>query len=353
MIAVIGAGPAGSFTALKLAEKGYDVNVYEDHQKIGLPVQCTGLLTSQAEKIMKIDPKVIINTITKARLYSPNWQKLELDLQERNIVIDREKFDRMIANRAMDAGAKIFLRHKFTAITNGKVRVGDKSIQPDWLVGADGPLSQVAKCASLFGHRKILVSAQVRAQMQIPDPHTMEIFLGVGCFAWLVPESSSVGRLGVVSYKYPGGLLQGLVARKRARILEHQGGLIPLYDPKQKLQRGKFLLVGDAATQVKATSFGGIVPGMIAARELARDPENYEKNCRKALQKDLWLALKIRKALDKFSVKDYNSLLGMFQKGMAKDIIESHDRDFPSQFIFKLMLAQPRLLKYALKGFFA
>ncbi|MCG2719629.1 MAG: hypothetical protein L6266_02740, partial [Nanoarchaeota archaeon] len=81
--------------------------------------------------------------------------------------------------------------------------------------------------------------------------------------------------------------------------------------------------------------------------------ENYEKKCNKIIKKDLVIGLKIRKAMDKFNNKDYNELVNIFSTGKPKEIIETHDRDFPSKFILKLMLAKPKLLKFAWKAYWA
>ena len=43
MISIIGAGPAGSYLASLLRKE--EVEVFEEHDKIGLPVQCTGITT--------------------------------------------------------------------------------------------------------------------------------------------------------------------------------------------------------------------------------------------------------------------------------------------------------------------
>jgi flavin-dependent dehydrogenase len=50
MIAVIGGGPAGSYTAHLLVRAGKEVAVFEEHEHIGSPVQCTGIVTHSIEK---------------------------------------------------------------------------------------------------------------------------------------------------------------------------------------------------------------------------------------------------------------------------------------------------------------
>ncbi len=350
MIAIIGAGPVGCFAAQKLAKKGYSVKVYEEHPQIGKPVQCTGLLTSQAEKKMKIHDRAIVNRIKKVRLHSPDGNIIEMNLGKDNIVVDRERFDRHVARLATDSGAKIYTRSRFEGIFKNKVKINNDFIEPELLVGADGPMSLVAKSAGMFKNRKFVTGAQARVEKVITDKSVMDIWLGMGCFSWLVPESESIGRLGVVDYRASGRLLETLIKMNKAKVIEYQGGVIPLYNPEQKLKHGDVALIGDAATQVKPTTFGGIVPGLLAARELARDIEGYEANCRKAMQKDLWMGLKIRNAMDNFSEQDYNSIVKMVSSGKAREILETHDRDFPSRFAFKLLLARPQLARYALKA---
>jgi len=352
MITIIGAGPIGCYSAYKLAADGHKVQIYDSKGIIGKPVQCTGLLTSQALKLVHIDKDCILNKIKIARLHAPNGKFIDIDMKKENIVIDRSKFDKNLAELAQSQGVEIFLKHKFESFVKGKAKINNKLIKPEWLIGADGPNSQVAKSSSLFTNRKILVGNQVRAEMKIEDSKIMNIYLGLGCFAWSVPESEKVSRLGVVSYNHNNGLLQRLIRQTNAKILEHQGGLIPLYNPKQKLRNKNVLLIGDAATQVKPTTFGGIVPALLAAKEIDK-LENYEKSCNKKVKKDLVLGLKIRKAMDKFNAKDYNELVDIFSKGKPKEIIETYDRDFPSTFILKLMFAKPKLLKFSWKAFWA
>ena len=69
-VIIIGAGPAGCYAAYLLAKKGRDVSIFEEHSKIGLPVQCTGITTAQLKNIIELDRKFIINKIDTARIFS-------------------------------------------------------------------------------------------------------------------------------------------------------------------------------------------------------------------------------------------------------------------------------------------
>ena len=103
---------------------------------------------------------------------------------------------------------------------------------------------------------------------------------------------------------------------KEEEIIDYQAGLIPIYDKKSVINRGNVYLVGDAAGQVKATTGGGLVPGLKAAKILADcliNKKDYQKEIKK-LNKKLWLHLKLREILNKFSNKDYDNLVKLMKK---------------------------------------
>ena len=58
MISIIGAGPAGLYTAYLLAKQGREVNVFEQDKEIGLPIQCTGIITSHLKRFTEIKKRI-------------------------------------------------------------------------------------------------------------------------------------------------------------------------------------------------------------------------------------------------------------------------------------------------------
>lgn len=356
MISIIGAGPAGNYSAYLLAKAGKEVNVYEEHSCIGKPVQCTGLVTSIIEDIIKVPKEIISNRLSRVRIYAPNNEFIEVNFKKKNIVLDREKFDCYLADLAQKAGAKYFFNKKFRGCIakNNKTQIlfGKEAKETDYLIGADGPFSQVAKSSGLYGKREFMRGIQVRIEHK-SDPDVISFYPGIGDMAWSVPESSEIARVGVISKnlvlpfkilrtKYPG------------KILAHQGGPIPIYNPKLKTQKGNIFLLGDAATMIKASSHGGILQGLMAAEELSKailEDKNYERLWKKRLGFDLWLHLKIRHMLSKFSAEDYNKLVSLFKKDKLKIVLEEHERDYVSRFAFKLLLKEPQLIKYLFKAF--
>ena len=158
MIYVIGAGPAGSYFAGLMAEKGVPVTVFEDHDTIGDPCQCTGIVTSSIQELLPLDDSIVMNHISKARVVAPSGASLEFSIQD--IILDRPGFDRYVARVAQENGATIFTGHRFRGIEGDCIVIEERKskrrkrfrfTKDDILVGADGPNSAVAKAAEIFG----------------------------------------------------------------------------------------------------------------------------------------------------------------------------------------------------------
>ena len=74
----------------------------------------------------------------------------------------------------------------------------------------------------------------------------------------------------------------------------------------KKLQKKNVYLVGDAGMQVKATTGGGVVTGLLAAEALAKSiikNKSYAQQLKK-LNRELKITRMIRKRLNKFNDKN-------------------------------------------------
>jgi len=360
MINIIGAGPAGCYAAYLLAKRGKEVSIYEEHKKVGLPLQCTGIVTQSIQNTLKFDipKKIILNSIDKVKIFSPNNKFIELKLRNKNLVIDRTKFDNYIWKKAKEAGAKTHTQHKFLTLKNNHLFFKNNSTikkikfnKKDTLIGADGPNSVVSKIINKKINTKYLIGLQARVKLK--NKNYVEFFPHIGSFAWIVPENKDVVRIGVASYKNTKKDFEHLLKLKKIKpinIISKQAGLIPLYNPKIKIQKNNIYLLGDSATQIKSTTGGGLVHNITAANTLAKsifNNENYQKNFNKENKIDLTIHLYLRRFMDKFSKNDWNYLAYLFKKKKIKQVIEKFDRDYPSNFMLKLILREPRLLYFS------
>ncbi|MBW2994968.1 NAD(P)/FAD-dependent oxidoreductase [Candidatus Woesearchaeota archaeon] len=356
-IAIIGAGPAGSQTAYWLAKYGYKVDVYEEHPVIGKPVQCTGIISKNLKKIIPVD-RFVINKVKGAVFYSKH-QKFELKTDETQaFIVDRTKMDQFLAERARKQGANFYHNHKFLGfkkqnkfILKFYYRTKIVTKEADILVGADGPLSKVAKQAGLYKDRIFLNGIQAKVKGEFDKNH-VKLFFGSVCpdfFAWIVPESEKYARIGLASKRNSRKLFNNFLSKFDYQIINKQAGLIPLYK-NICLQKNNVYLVGDAALQVKATTAGGVVMSLLAAKCLAdsiRTNIPYKLLLKKWVNYNLFLTKKIRKKLNKFNDNDYDSLLKLMNSPRIINLLKKKgDMDFPAKFALSLLVRQPLLLRY-------
>ena len=195
-----------------------------------------------------------------------------------------------------------------------------------------------------------MIGIQARVTLPIDDPEMIEVYVGEGFFGWLVPENENIARIGTASYKNANFFFKSLLSKRapNTKIREYQSGVIPMYDSRQKIQSQRIFLIGDAACQTKNPSHGGIIQGLIASQFLSKailENKSYKRLTR-PLRRELKYNLFIRRVLDKLSENDLDKLICLVKKTSVKSILETYDRDFPSELIFKLLVNEPRLLSF-------
>jgi digeranylgeranylglycerophospholipid reductase len=365
-ITVIGAGPIGCYAGYLFAKSGHDVSIYEEHSDIGLPIQCTGLLTKDFDQFNIPKEKFLINTLEEVEINSPNHQA---KIKIKEYLICRQKFDRYIADLAKNEGANLFLNHSFIKRSNNndnKSRIVIKNnktkkeieLSPDLVIAADGPLSKTSKAYGLYHtERKNYYGIQATVEGKFNAKCYKTFFGKKVCpdfFAWIVPESENIARVGLASRKSQKSYFDHFIKRNNFKILDIQAGTIPIYNPKQKLQKNNCYLVGDSSSFVKATTGGGIVPGMQQAKTLVNCiNKKYDyKNEIKPLKKKMRLHLLVRKIIDNFSDKDWDRLVKIIKNKEIQQILGKNSRENLLPILIKCLIKEPRLIyfsKYLLK----
>jgi len=321
-VIIIGAGPAGCRTGEIVSSRGYKTLIIEEHSKIGIPIQCTGLVSSRIGKILK---KIILNKIKNAKFCSGK-SCFEIKTKEDAYVIDRAGFDRFTAAKARSTGVEFRLKTRFSSLKNDVVFAGGRKYETKILVGADGPNSSVAKAQKIKLPENIVAGMQARVNGNF-KPDTVELHFGSeaspGMFGWIVPENDKIARVGLMTDKNPVKYFEKFVRERigRAKMQDRFGDVVR-YGLIDKSCCDGTILVGDAACQIKPFSGGGLVYGQIGARYAG-------EACVKALEQNDFSE---KFFLENYDKKWKNELGGPIRKGMMFKKIFSILADKPLLF---------------------
>lgn len=347
-VVVVGAGPAGSYTALRLARLGVQTCVYEEHSQVGLPSHCAGHISIRSLKSLGYYPLpegIIENTFDVANFYSPSGTKFSIRLKKPvTCALDRAKFDQYIADQAMKAGAVFHLGKSVQSlqIENGFVKgVNLKDGTPvssKVIVDTEGISSRLLRQAGLRGLNGAGLVYAVETEIdQVHDveAHAVEVYMGSaapGFYGWLIPRLDGTAKLGLATDRgNPKDYLKRLMTKhpvakhqvKGAKIVKSAYHAISLAGPISRAYCNGFLAAGDVASQVKPTTGGGVIFGLTCggfAAETAKDAlENgdvsakalsiYQKRCNDALNFDVAFMLRLRRFLNSLSDERWDSVL--------------------------------------------
>lgn len=328
-VTIIGAGPIGSTLAYELSKEDINVCLIDKKKVIGLPLQCAGIINKKVLDINQFPEELILNKVKGAILHSKTHSLSVSKEEDQAIIIDRVALDQFLYNRAIDNGAHSYLSSKVLAIdfNEGKVSFQrestEKTIKSKIIVGADGPLSIVS---SAFGNDlKFYCASQYLVkvdedndQMSFVDLYAYgDLFPG---FIWQIPVNKNTYRIGLFStydYKRQNEILDDFLENdfryNDYEIIEKYKGKIPIYNKNNKLFKNRALLIGDAASQIKPTTGGGLLIGFEAV-EMAK----------KAIVKAL-------------NSEDFNSINHEKETNddskILQDSLKSYQKDFEKRFL--------------------
>jgi len=367
-VVVVGAGPVGSTFARHMAEKGFKVAILEKKKEIGVPLQCAGLLGKKIKKVNILPDEFIINSVNGAFLHSPEDTVLSVSKKKPEAyVLDRVGYDKFLAELASNSGVDIFLNHKVINVDslNGIINLKNSEntkISADVIVGADGHSSVVSRSfnppAESFQAAQYLIDAGEKRFKKDFVHLYVDSKISPGFF-WAIPLSETTARVGLFaddSYQNLTNYLNELISKKPelrgSNILKKYFGIIPKQDPSKSLVKDRVILLGDAASQVKPTTGGGLIMGFTCA-EIASKVikqaleaediaalENYPKLYHDKFKKELKVQLMVHKVFKSLNDSDLDYMFRKLKEEGAEDIISSYgDMDIQSPLV-KEMLKQ-------------
>ncbi|MDQ2855260.1 MAG: FAD-dependent monooxygenase, partial [Acidobacteriota bacterium] len=105
-VLIVGAGPAGSFAAERLAQAGVRVALFDGRPE-GDPKACGGGVTAKALKAWPHLLDAVGRTVDELEMYAPSGRCIQLKLEEPFAIYSRRAFDAHLRERAIAAGAEV------------------------------------------------------------------------------------------------------------------------------------------------------------------------------------------------------------------------------------------------------
>ncbi len=195
-VMIVGAGPAGSFAAERLACGGARVALF-DGRPAGEAKACGGGVTSKALKAWPHLLEAMGRMVKEVEMYSPAGTRVRLKLDAPFAIYSRAAFDSYLRDRAIQAGAhvvpeRVSLMSESVQEANWTMRSrGDERWRGRVLVAADGANSPIARrLAGALPNAEMEVAFGYRAPLpKTDDAPTVIAFLPdwVG-YAWAFPR---------------------------------------------------------------------------------------------------------------------------------------------------------------------
>jgi geranylgeranyl reductase family protein len=288
-VLIIGGGPAGLYAAYCLAKAGRSVAVFEEHQEIGSPVHCTGLVASESFTRFDLPQQANRAALRRARFHSPGGHVLSVASEkDETVVVDRAAFDRGLADQALAAGADIFLGHRVEALRRLRRSLVARTSNSDGMERlVRGRLGILATGASYGLHRGLGLRLPgrfvhgVQVEVEFEETSEVEVYFGnevaPESFAWVVPftrQGVAMAKIGVLSSReavtYLTRFLRSpqVASRVRSgRVCPYLRRPVPVW-PLSETFTDQVLAIGDAAGLAKPTTGGGVYYSLLSA-ELA------------------------------------------------------------------------------------
>jgi geranylgeranyl reductase family protein len=282
-VAIVGAGPAGSTAAYRLARARARVLLI-DKARFPRDKPCGGGLTMRAVRQLpfSVEP-VVEDRITRARCrlrYGPVMERESSHVL--CLMTQRRKLDAFMVERAVEAGATFRDGVRAAVDSDRRLSVDGESIEVGAVIAADGANGMTARTLGLGG--AIVNGVALEGNLPYDELPAgdwrgsllLELATVPGGYGWIFPKGDHV-NVGVGGWGEEGPNLRrhlGVLCEQHGvefgRLTDVRGHRLPMRRPATVLARGRALAVGDAAGVLDPVSGDGIYEALVTSRLAAR-----------------------------------------------------------------------------------
>jgi geranylgeranyl reductase family protein len=282
-VAVIGAGPAGSTAALRLARAGARVLVV-DKARFPRDKPCGGGITYRAVRELPVDVSPVVeDTVDRFEVRLRYGRTIERTSSEPLcLMTQRRRLDGFLARACAREGADFREGVRVSDIAADgdgvSLTVDGAPVKARALLGADGVNGTVARSTGLEQRHRIGVALEGNlsydrvARDRYAGRLVLELGNVPGGYGWVFPKGDHV-NFGIGGWESEGPRLREHLARLCAehgvdagRLTDVRGYRLPMRRPEALPARGRIALIGDAAGLVDPLSGDGMYEAFVSAR---------------------------------------------------------------------------------------
>jgi geranylgeranyl reductase family protein len=266
--AVVGAGPAGSTAAYRLAAAGLRV-LLVDKATFPRDKPCGGGVTLRAARLLPfpIDPVVedVIDRVECRLDYGPRFERTAR--APLAYMTQRRRLDHFLLQRAAEAGAEV----------REGVTVDAAALDAGVVIGADGCNGTSAKQLGLAPDvvHGVALEANYPRDERYARTMVLEIASVPGGYGWIFPKADHV-NVGVGGWASEGPRLRAHLRRMCEAYgidpdsaSDTRGYRLPMRRPGAPLAHGNAAVIGDAAGLVDPFSGDGMYEAFLSAKLVA------------------------------------------------------------------------------------
>ena len=280
---VVGAGPAGSTTAYRLARAGARVLLI-DRARFPRDKPCGGGLTIRAVRELPVDVEPVVEQVVDRMVVRLNYGTHFERGGRRELIqmTQRRRLDHFLAERAAEAGAAfrdgVRVRGLEVDEAGATVDLDGDRVRGNVVVGADGANGVVAKSVGIETRYVDGVAYEGNVVYEADEAKRYRslalIELGIipGGYGWLFPKGDHA-NVGVGGWESEGPRLRDHLSRlcreygiAESRIESLRGHRLPLRRAGARPVLGRTLLVGDAAGLVDPLTGDGMYEAFVSSR---------------------------------------------------------------------------------------
>ena len=101
-VCIIGASIAGNYLCYLLSKFNLRIAIIEEHEKIGLPFECAGIISQKLGQLIDLPSEVVLNRVKVAKVVAPSGKYIKLAGEEKPYIVDRVALDRLFYEKGLE-----------------------------------------------------------------------------------------------------------------------------------------------------------------------------------------------------------------------------------------------------------